>query len=296
VAKTKTFIDGQRKALVADEKKRLAAIDAEGRRIWGELESLQAEVRKPLTEWEETDKARIAILEGLIAGMEENTRQLTAMWQSLPLDVMRSYLNIPERDWQEFSARGTLAERNQFKAAQCAIEKREKYEAEQAELMRLRAEAAEREQKEREDRIAQAARERAEREAKEREEATAKRAEADRLAMERQKEEAEARARRAEEARKAAEEKAQRDAAEAAERAEREKQAAVEADRRRAEAEAQRQRDEQARLERNKKHRAKIHGEITASLLNNTSISAEAAHDVLDALVKGCVAHVAITY
>jgi hypothetical protein len=36
VAKSKTFIDGQRKSLVADEKKRLAAIDAEGRRIWDE--------------------------------------------------------------------------------------------------------------------------------------------------------------------------------------------------------------------------------------------------------------------
>jgi hypothetical protein len=41
VVKTKTFIEAQRVALVADEKKRLASIDAEGRRAWKELEELQ---------------------------------------------------------------------------------------------------------------------------------------------------------------------------------------------------------------------------------------------------------------
>jgi len=300
VAKTKTFIDGQRKALVADEKKRLSAIDAEGRRIWGELESLQAEVRKPLTEWEEADKARIAGHEANITETLNGGTYSLQNWQSLSVEAMRDRLNeilaLGSWNWEEFRSRGELAIKTASVQIQEAIAKREKYDAEQAELARLRAEAAEREQKEREERIAQAARERAEREAREREELAAKMAEAERQKIEREKEEAEARARRAEEARKAAEEKAQRDAAEAAERAEREKQVAVEAERRRAEAETQRQRDEQARLERNKKHRAKIHGEITASLLNNTSISGEAANDVLDALVKGCVAHVAITY
>ena len=60
VTKSKTFIEGQRKSLVAAEKKRLAAIDSEGRRIWDILEGIAAEVRKPLTDWEQIDKDRVA--------------------------------------------------------------------------------------------------------------------------------------------------------------------------------------------------------------------------------------------
>jgi uncharacterized protein (DUF885 family) len=41
VARSKTFIDEQRKLLVKDEKERLKKIDAEGSRIWSELETLQ---------------------------------------------------------------------------------------------------------------------------------------------------------------------------------------------------------------------------------------------------------------
>ena len=67
VARSKTFIDGQRKTLVSDEKKRLAKIDAEGKRIWDTLESLQAEVRKPLTEWEAIEKNRVIAHENALA-------------------------------------------------------------------------------------------------------------------------------------------------------------------------------------------------------------------------------------
>ena len=65
VTKSKTFIEGQRKSLVAAEKKRLAAIDSEGRRIWDILEGIAAEVRKPLTDWEQIDKDRIIVMRRL---------------------------------------------------------------------------------------------------------------------------------------------------------------------------------------------------------------------------------------
>ena len=71
VTKSKTFIEGQRKSLVAAEKKRLAAIDSEGRRIWDILEGIAAEVRKPLTDWEQIDKDRVASHESLIMKLLE---------------------------------------------------------------------------------------------------------------------------------------------------------------------------------------------------------------------------------
>lgn len=55
--------------LVADRKKELKAIDAEGARIWDELEALQKEVRQPLTEWENRDKERIAMSEQVWASI-----------------------------------------------------------------------------------------------------------------------------------------------------------------------------------------------------------------------------------
>ena len=60
IARSKTFIEARRVELVADEKKRLAAIDAEGRRVREELDALKDEIRKPLTEYEQREKDRIA--------------------------------------------------------------------------------------------------------------------------------------------------------------------------------------------------------------------------------------------
>src|SRR5208282_1559031 len=71
LAKTRTFIDSCRLKLVADEKKRLKAIDAEGSRIWDELEALQKEIRQPLTDWEDEEKARVARHEEHILQLEQ---------------------------------------------------------------------------------------------------------------------------------------------------------------------------------------------------------------------------------
>lgn len=299
VGRSKTFIDSQRKALVADEKKRLKAIDSEGARIWDRLESLQAEVRKPLTDWEEADKQRICAHEENIRETEAGGAYTAKHWQELSVEVMTDRLNeikaLSGRDWQEFASRGALAIKTAVTQIEEAIAKREKYDAEQAELARLRAEAAEREQKEREERIAQAAREKAEREAKEREERAARQAEAERQRIENERVQAEARAKAAEEARIAAAEKAKRDAEEAAARAEREKLAAIEAERRRVATEEQRKREEQERLENNRKHRAKIHNEMIEAF-SAEGWNAEAAKSAVSLIAKNKIPHVSITY
>src|SRR5690606_23508393 len=67
--------------------------------------------------------------------------------------------------WEEFEAEAARAKDKAVSSLRAALVAREKYEAEQAELARLRAEAEAREQKEREERIAREAAERAQREA-----------------------------------------------------------------------------------------------------------------------------------
>jgi hypothetical protein len=190
VARSKTFIDNQRKALVSEEKKRLKRIDEEGSRIWSRLECLQDEVRKPLTEWEQRDKDRIAAHEEALKEIEGAGPYSLQNWQVLSTEAMRDRLREIEsdsRNWEEFGGRAAGVKALAKEQIKEAISKREKYDAEQAELARLRAEAAEREKKEREERIAREATERAEREAREREAKAAREAEAQRQRIEAEK-------------------------------------------------------------------------------------------------------------
>ena len=66
VARTKTGLDEEGKRLVEGKKAEVKAVDQERARIWDRVESLQKEVRKPLTEWESAEKARIASQEEAI--------------------------------------------------------------------------------------------------------------------------------------------------------------------------------------------------------------------------------------
>lgn len=287
VARSKTFIDAQRKALVADEKKRLKRIDEEGSRIWDRLERLQTEVRKPLTDWEEAEKSRIADHESELAAITLSSESIATQWSTLPLDGMRKYitnLDADSCDWQEFGQRAAGIKAVARQAVSEAIEKREKYDAEQAELSRLRAEAAEREQKEREERIAREATEKAERVAK-----------AERERVEREKAEAEGRAIAAEARRLLAEQKAERDAKEAAERAEREKQAAIKAERERIAAKEKRDREEQERRESSARIRRRVLGEISEAIAK-LEIDPLKADVIASALANDVIPHVTVRF
>jgi colicin import membrane protein len=154
VARSKTALDDMGKDLVSGLKSQAGKIDAERRVIRDRLDALKDEVRKPLTDWENADKDRIA-------GHEQALITITAYLSfasTASVAELRGFLEelgqIAQRDWQEFAARasGTLDEvRDRLNKALAAAQKRED---EAAELARLRAEQAAREQADREARIA----------------------------------------------------------------------------------------------------------------------------------------------
>src|SRR5574337_75776 len=80
VTKTKTAIEAARVELVGAEKKRLAAIDAEGKHLRDELDALVKEIRQPVTEFEEREKNRIAKHEAALAALKDllNTGGMTS--------------------------------------------------------------------------------------------------------------------------------------------------------------------------------------------------------------------------
>ncbi|EOV0889321.1 hypothetical protein ACOKYS_006393 [Pseudomonas aeruginosa] len=295
VARSKTALDNVGKELVAELKEVPKKIDAERKRMRDLLDSWQAEVRSPLTEWEEAEAARVARHQGEIDKI--NLRLECRDLDSNELKANIAWLEglaISEA-WEEFEAEAARAKDKALIALREALVAREKFEAEQAELERLRAEAAAREQKEREERIAREAAEQARRQ----EEA---KAQAERDAAVRREAEAQAAAERRELELKLAAERAEREAIEAKQRAE---QAERDAQRRAEEAaaaERQRQADEQARIEReaaareaDKAHKKAINNEALAALIAG-GMPDECAKQAITLIAQRKVPHITINY
>lgn len=294
VAQSKTQLDQLGKNLVEDWKIKARAVDRERKKMRDFLDNLKADIRSPLTEWEEKDEARKEGHIEAIRNMTFHADRAAAEWQTLGLELMRDWLSgieaapIGENHWQEFAGRAAVAKDAAVKSLKVSIERRETYDAEQAELARLRAEAAEREREEQEAAAERARIEREERIAKEASEAATKAAEA-----------------AAEEARI----KAANEAREERERVEREKQEAIDAKlaaeasaKRAAETERRRIEEEQAQTAReaeareaNARHRTKINQQAMKSFVAG-GFTEEQARSAIVLIADHKIKHVAISY
>jgi hypothetical protein len=296
VARSKTAIEKLGKALSAEYKEIPKKIDAERRRAFDALEALQAQVRQPLTEWEQAEERRVAEHKRNVAWFSQQAEACVGQDAATIREAIARVQAVKIGDpWQEFETEALRAKADTLEDLAAILAAREKYEAEQAELARLRAEAEARRIQDEKDRIAREAAERATREAEakaqaEREaaaqreaqaKAAAEQAERDRLeAIERQKQ-AEARA----EAERLAAEQRAKDAAEAARRAE-----------------IQRQADEAARIEAEQKareadraHKAKTNNAAVSALVAG-GLSQEAAKLAITLIAQGKVPAVRVNY
>src|SRR5690606_9674529 len=166
VAKSKTAIEKLGKALSAEYKEIPKKIDAERRRAFVALEALQAQVRQPLTDWERAEEARVARLKSGVEWFHlraEENRDLDSA--ELRASIEEVGARVVDESWEEFEAEAHRLKARALDSLTQALAAREKYEAEQAELVRLREAEAQRLEKEREERIAREAAEDARREA-----------------------------------------------------------------------------------------------------------------------------------
>lgn len=219
VSKSKTAVDNHGKELVAGIKAQAAVIDRD-RKAWrDQCDALRDEIRKPLDDWEQAEKDRVAKHESDIQKIKDfaNPALLSEFNASRINDQIRM-LDCYEicSLFEEFEQEAKIAKFETLEALRKALADREKYEAEQAELERLRIAEQQRIQQEHEARIAQEAAEKArieaeqkakaeiekaereKREAIEREEALKREAEQSLIREQQAKERAEARARQAE--------------------------------------------------------------------------------------------------
>ncbi|MCH7390277.1 coiled-coil domain-containing protein [Acinetobacter dispersus] len=309
VSKSKTLIEKCGKELVAEQKAQIKVIDDDRIAIVKKFDLLRDEILAPRDAWEKAEEERVAKHTGSIRAIrslyDENTVNQEA-------HVIKGYFFDIEKleidsSFEEFEQEAKIAKLETLEKLRTALAAREKYEAEQAELERLRKEQQERLQREHEERIAKEAADKARIEAEAKALAEQKRFEREQkeqaeLAERQQREaaEREARLKAEKEAALLREEQLKQQAIEQAKQAEIDRQNAVEQERLRIEAENKAKADaelkEQQAREANKAHKKKICNEALQGLMAIEGISEELGKQILQAIHKGEVPHVSIKF
>lgn len=300
IARSKTTLDKMGKDLTEDWMVKKRAVDAERKRIWDELESLQSNVRKPLTDWENAEKQRVADRENRLKQIADlilvESRSEAAEYERR----LHALEDLAVFDWQEFAERASRLQAEVHGQLTIALEDKRKYDAEQAELARLRREEEERKAEAERQRIAAEAAEKARLEAETKAAAEAKaaqeKADREKAELEAQKKAEAERAERAEADRKAAEERHQRELKEAKEKAKRDAEAAAQSERERIEAQQRAEAEAAAKREADKKHKAKVNNEAVQALIEHAGLDEVAAKAVIVSIASGQVPHVKISY
>ena len=185
-------------------------VEDELREFVSTMNTLRDEIRQPLTDWEAAEQARkdrqVDAVQAIADFALDLSEVNTAVLQESIVSV--EAVKIGEH-WEEFEADAARTKDQTLAKLRAALTARQQYEAEQAELIRLRAETEAQARRERDAQIVREAEERARREAEQR-------AQAERDAAARREAEAKAAADRRELELKLAAEQSERTAAQAA--------------------------------------------------------------------------------
>ena len=282
VSKSKTFIEKCGKELVAEQKAQIKLIDDDRIATVKKFDELRNEILAPRDAWEQAEKDRVAKHEHHIATIRMVSALATAAdseWTALTIkEAIETLENrVIDSSFEEYEEQAKLAKFETLEVLRKALGVREKFEAEQAELERLRQAEILRQQQEREAQIAREAADKATREAEEK-----ARFEAERV--QREKFEAEQREARLKAEKEAAELRAVQAAENERNRIEAEQVAKAEAERKAAEA-----------READVAHKKQICSEALKGL-TDLGLSVDQGKTVLNAINKGLVPHVSIKF
>lgn len=284
ISKSKTLIEKCGKELVAEQKAQIKVIDDDRIATVKKFDELRNEILAPRDAWEQAEKDRVAKHEHHIATIRMAASLATAAdseWTAFTIKEAIQTLEdkVIDSSYEEYEEQAKLAKFETLETLRKALVEREKYEAEQAELERLRQAEILRQQQEREAQIAREAAGKATREAEEK-----ARFEAERV--EREKREAEQREARL---------KAEKEAAElrAAQAAENERKR-IEAEQF-AQAEAARKAEEARKAD--VEHRRQINREALEAIKGVCpELSEPQVKSLVGAIISGLIPHVSIKY
>ena len=297
VSKSKKIIEDAGKALVAEQKAQIKLIDDDRIAVVKMFDTLRDEVLAPRDAWEQAEKDRVAKHENAI---KEITDFLLPENINVDAGVLASKIRYVEKVpmgtmFEEYEEKIKIAKFETLETLRKALAEREKYEAEQAELERIRQAEQARLQQERDAQIAREAVEKANREAEEK-----ARFEAERVQREKvESEQREARLIAEKEAAVLREQALKQKAIDDAKQAEIDKQNAIEAERLRINQQQKAEAEHQAKLEGQRKanieHMRQIDNDVFSSLVK-TGISEDQAKAIITMIAKNEVPHVSIKY
>ena len=298
----KSYLDKLGKTLSDEYRAKIAPINTERNKIKVCCDESRDQVRKPLTDWEDAEKKRVADIEKRIALFDDmKNDEIYSFASSVEVaNVLENLKNhIVDKSYEEFELAATKAKESAKLHLEAKFIVLQNTEKEKAEADRLEKERLEKEQKEREEKIAEEAAETARVEAEARAEAEAKEAEEkarlegvekDRLAKEAidnaERETLEA---------KLETERVEREKREAAEQADRDREQAVEDEKKRQVIQAEADKIAEEKRQANKRHRNKIHKEAKGSMMEN-GISEEDATIFVTMVKDGLVKNITINY
>jgi len=287
VSSFKVSMDDMGKSLTEDWKNKSKVVDQARKKMRDELDSLRDEARRPLTEWEDKEKSRVANIKAKIEEISSLAYEVIGENLTVPALESRLFSAMDyaiDDSFEEFELEALEVRGATIDMLQSNLGKAKLAESQRLELERLRAESEARAKADREETLRKEGELRAQREAE-----TKLRAEQER--MEAQKQFAIKEAERKElDARRIAEQqaKALRDAEERARMAE------INA-RRKAEAEARAIEEEKARREANVAHNKKIKRQAKESLLS-LGIDEKICIQIVLAIDAGKINNVTINY
>ena len=325
VSKSKTAVEKPGRDYLKRLKEMPKVVEAELREFVNKMDALRDATRQPLTDWEQKELARTDAHVDAIQRIKDLTifdePPTSGHLASVIADL--ELLEIGD-SWEEFLAEAAQMKDQTLIKLRGLHAERARYEAEQAELIRLRAEAEAQAQRDRDAQIAREAEERARREAEQRaqaeRDAAARReqelldqaaaaqraaeqaardaeaqAERQRLQLEQQAEQARLAAEQAEANRIAAEQRAEQERQAAATRAEQAAEQARADERRRADAAAEEILRQQREREADKAHKGAIYKSAKEAFMKN-GMTEECARLAVKLIASNLIPAVSIQY
>lgn len=282
-------LERARKDAKHDAQEYARLVDSKAKEIESELRSLIDTHEAPLLEIEAREQARIDAIKARMQTLDVAPLITPALTSAQLADILAGVEAFAiDASLAEFMAAAAIAKDQAIGELKNKLAARQQYEAEQAELDRLRKQEAIRQQQEREARIAQEAAEKARRDAE-------AKAEQDRMAAQRKSDQERLDAERAAQQQQLAIERAQREKAEAETRAANaEKEAKAKAERDIA-AKLAAEKAEAEKREANKKHCARINNTAVDALVAGR-IDADVAKQVIILIASRKVPAVSIEY
>lgn len=314
VSKSKTAVEKPGRDYLRRLKEMPKVVEAELREFVTKMDALRDETRRPLTEWEQAEAERVKGHEMRMLGLRAEASDLGSLnTEELLSSIARVESVALDDSWEEFAAEAGQVKDQVLAALREALAARQKYEAEQAELARLRREAEERAEQDR-IRLAQEAaveaerqrvaqQQQAEREAAARREqelldqaaAQEREAENQRLQLKLQAEQAERARLQAEADRVAAEQRAEQERQAAVRRAEEAAEQARQDERRRADAAAAEIVRQQEARERDEAHRRSINRAALDAFVAG-GMTEECAKQAITLIAQRKIPNIAISY